>query len=136
MPAPSFEQILDEVATAEAALAQNGAGPRSSPGFWSAFARIVPPRSATAGGARKKPVTPEPMDLPDAAQPPSVDPAVILDELGLRPGLTAAELQGVRRSFARRNQPDGYGHDFPVQATTRMQIANALIDQALKKILP
>ena len=87
MPAPSFEQILDEVATAEAALAQNGAGPRSSPGFWSAFARIVPPRSATAGGARKKPVTPEPMDL-------------------------------------------------PVQATTRMQIANALIDQALKKILP
>ena len=74
MPAPSFEQILDEVATAEAALAQNGAGPRSSPGFWSAFAPIVPPRSATAGSARKKPVTPEPMDLPDAAEPPSDDP--------------------------------------------------------------
>jgi hypothetical protein len=76
------------------------------------------------------------MDLPDAPEPPSVDPAVILGELGLRPGMSAAELQGVRRSFARRNHPDGYGHDFPAEATTRMQIANALIDRALKKILP
>ncbi|MEF2550306.1 hypothetical protein VQ042_02900 [Aurantimonas sp. A2-1-M11] len=132
MPAPTFEQILDDVATSEAAVAAGNAGIRSSAGFWSAFARIAPPRSARA--ARRMPATPEPMDTPEPAQPPSIEPADIAAELDLRPGMTAAQLQGVRRAFARRNHPDGYGHDFPAESTVRMQIANALIDRALKTV--
>ena len=47
--------------------------------------------------------------------------------------MTVAELRAARRGFARRNHPDGYGQEFPAEATLRMQIANGLIDRALAR---
>ena len=47
--------------------------------------------------------------------------------------MTGSELRAARRLFALRNHPDWYGQEFPDEATARMQVANALIDRALRQ---
>jgi hypothetical protein len=62
---------------------------------------------------------------------PDSDPETIARELGLSPGLSARELERVRRDFALASHPD---RALPWQrelATRRMSLANMLIDQAL-----
>jgi len=55
----------------------------------------------------------------------------IRQELNLRPGLTRAELQRLRRSFAASNHPDRLPQEFRADAEQRMKMANALLDTAM-----
>ena len=58
-------------------------------------------------------------------------PDAIRQELNLRPGLTRAELQRLRRSFAASNHPDRLPQEFRADAEQRMKMANALLDTAM-----
>jgi|GEM_PF-481184 len=62
----------------------------------------------------------------------SQSPASIRSELGLRSGMTRAELQRLRRSFAAENHPDRLPQEFRLAAEQRMKTANALIDSAMR----
>jgi hypothetical protein len=57
---------------------------------------------------------------------------MVARELGLSPGMTADELNRVRRDFALSNHPDRVDPALREVATQRMMIANALIDGAVK----
>lgn len=58
-------------------------------------------------------------------------PDAIRRELDLHPGLTRAELQRLRRSFAASNHPDRLSPEFRAAAEQRMKTANALLDTAM-----
>ncbi|MFD1792983.1 hypothetical protein ACFSE0_15295 [Ochrobactrum teleogrylli] len=58
-------------------------------------------------------------------------PDAIRRELNLHPGLTRAELQRLRRSFAASNHPDRLPQEFRADAEQRMKMANALLDTAM-----
>ena len=55
----------------------------------------------------------------------------IAADLAITPADDRETLQGRRRAFARLNHPDRIHADFYEQATTRMKIANLLVDEAL-----
>ncbi|HEU0058765.1 MAG TPA: hypothetical protein VFR19_02720 [Hyphomicrobiaceae bacterium] len=57
--------------------------------------------------------------------------AWVADALQLHPGMTAAELNRLRRTFALAHHPDRAGAFDRDEADRRMMIANMLIDQAL-----
>jgi hypothetical protein len=61
-------------------------------------------------------------------------PEQIAEDLGLTDHETTATLALKRRSFAADNHPDRHHADFRLPATTRMKIANMLIDEALRRI--
>lgn len=77
-------------------------------------AEIVPP-----------PLEPEPL--------PSISPQDIVRELKLETLKRAADLVRARRVFAFDNHPDRVPPHLRERAMTRMQIANMLIDQALRR---
>jgi hypothetical protein len=56
----------------------------------------------------------------------------IAGELAIADADTEATLNDKRRKFAKTNHPDGVAERFRPAATTRMQIANLLIDQAIR----
>ena len=58
-------------------------------------------------------------------------PAWVADALQLRSGMTAVELNRLRRTFALAHHPDRAGALHCDDADRRMMIANMLIDQAL-----
>jgi hypothetical protein len=55
--------------------------------------------------------------------------------MGLSASDTPANLQAKRRAFARANHPDLVPSVWRDEATTRMKIANLLIDEALKQAM-
>ena len=57
----------------------------------------------------------------------------VIDDLGLTPGMTRAEIKEKRRAFARGNHPDRVGEEFRDAATIRMTIANRLVEAALRR---
>ena len=61
---------------------------------------------------------------------PSADPESIAGELGLHAEMSLADLARLRRSFAMHNHPDRVPAQLRTLATTRMMVANRLIDQA------
>jgi hypothetical protein len=69
--------------------------------------------------------------------PTTFDPAIIAQavaaELNLADGMTVEELKILRREFAIRNHPDRLPDDNRDVATLRMQVANLLIDDALRR---
>jgi hypothetical protein len=65
----------------------------------------------------------------EPASPPSTDPGDIAAELDLA-GLDATEVAAARRRFASLNHPDRVAPMLRVNALVRMQIANALVDEA------
>lgn len=67
-------------------------------------------------------------------EPPPVDAAAVSAELDLS-RLDAAGLGMARREFARRNHPDCVPASIRDAALARMQIANAMIDEAEKLLL-
>jgi hypothetical protein len=67
-----------------------------------------------------------------ASQAPTAE--AIAKELNLTDDLDADEIRRVRRDFARVNHPDLAPEMARDVATRRMQIANELIDSALKRI--
>lgn len=94
-------------------------------------AASVPDSLAAAGYAEAfEPFEPEPEAVPQA---PSVEPAEIAAELRLA-GLDAGGLALARRDFAQRNHPDRAHPAIRTAALTRMQIANAMVDEAEKRL--
>ena len=57
----------------------------------------------------------------------------ILEDLQLSQSDTPAQLSEKRRTFARNNHPDRLAPQFREQATSRMKIANLLIDEAMSR---
>jgi hypothetical protein len=57
----------------------------------------------------------------------------IAEELGLSANLAAAELQRIRRDFAKKNHPDRFEPAHRTGAARRMSIANMLIDAQLRQ---
>lgn len=75
-------------------------------------------------------------DLAIAQRPlPSTSPLDVASELNLQPSMSHAELMQIRRHFAAVNHPDVAQPHERTAATTRMQIANALIDHCLSVIV-
>ena len=58
----------------------------------------------------------------------------VADTLQLRNGMTAADLNALRRRFALAHHPDRAAASEREQAGRRMMIANMLIDQALARL--
>lgn len=78
-------------------------------------AEIVPP-----------PLAPEPL--------PSIEPADIARELGLTASAGTDDLARIRRAFAFENHPDRVAPQLRERAIVRMQIANMLVDEALRRL--
>lgn len=62
--------------------------------------------------------------------------AEITEDLGLRADDDRDVLADKRRAFARLNHPDRQQAVFRDQATTRMKIANLLVDEAIRRLGP
>ena len=77
---------------------------------------------------------PEP--APEPALPPPhltrLSAEEIAEDLAITPGMSATALQELRRNFARQNHPDSVASEWREAATTRMTIANQMIDAALR----
>lgn len=87
--------------------------------------------------------TPLPRPSTPAARPePTIDTSHlerlsaedVAKDINLLASDTAAELQSKRRRFARLNHPDRAPMEWREAATTRMKIANHLVDEALRRI--
>jgi hypothetical protein len=76
---------------------------------------------------------PAPATETDIARYARLSPQEIAEDMGLSTSDTPAELQAKRRAFARANHPDLVPSVWRDEATTRMKIANLLIDEALKQ---
>ncbi|MGI2031407.1 hypothetical protein ACRQ1B_03345 [Rhizobium panacihumi] len=87
---------------------------------------------------------PEASDAADGAHAPAapimpdylerLTEAEIIEDLAISQQHTEAELNEKRRQFAKLNHPDRVGPEFRENATTRMKIANLLIDRALSSL--
>lgn len=65
-----------------------------------------------------------------------ISPQEIAADIALGEHETPVTLADKRRSFASENHPDRHYPDFRVNATIRMKIANMLIDEALRRLVP
>lgn len=76
-------------------------------------------------------------ELPPSPEPPDwldrLSEQDVVDDLGLAPGMTKAEIRDRRRAFARSNHPDRVAPEFRDAATIRMTIANRLVEAALRR---
>ncbi|MGY5801824.1 hypothetical protein ACXHMN_10850 [Rhizobium sp. LEGMi12c] len=86
-------------------------------------------------------IEPEPEPAPQAPQPPVMPEHLartsreeVAAELAITTDLTREALQEKRRSFAKANHPDSVAALFREQATTRMTLANQLIDEAIRRL--
>jgi hypothetical protein len=86
----------------------------------------------TAPPLPPKPVEPEKPPMPPYLK--RLSEAEIAEDLGIAPGDDAERLADRRRAFALLNHPDRVAQDYRAQATVRMTIANALIDDALQRL--
>ena len=80
---------------------------------------------------------------PENTEPPAVPAhmarltiAEITEDLGLRADDDRDALADKRRAFARLNHPDRQPAAFRDKATTRMKIANLLVDEAIRRLGP
>jgi hypothetical protein len=84
---------------------------------------------------------PEPEPAPQEPEPPVMPEHLsrtsreeVAAELAITPDLTREALQEKRRSFAKANHPDSVAALFREQATTRMMLANQLVDEAIRRL--
>lgn len=84
-----------------------------------------------------------PYPQPEDTGPPAVPPhltrltiAEIAEDLGLSADDGREALAEKRRAFARLNHPDRQDATFRDKATTRMKIANLLVDEAIRRLGP
>jgi type IV secretory pathway VirB10-like protein len=108
------------------------------------------PAAPTAAEAAEPPAAPEPPepspapppDAPSVESTPQTAPAHLLRltqeeisaELAITAGDTEASLAEKRRRFAKANHPDRVAPQYRENAHIRMQTANLLIDQAVKRL--
>ena len=79
-----------------------------------------------------EPKEPEPPVMPDHLARTSREE--VATDLAISPQSTLQSLHEKRRAFAKANHPDSVAPPFREQATTRMMIANQLIDEALRRL--
>lgn len=81
--------------------------------------------------------TPAPRPKPtiDTSLFKRLSPEDVAKDINLLATDTPAELQSKRRRFARLNHPDRTPAEWREAATTRMKIANHMVDEALRGIL-
>lgn len=137
-----FASLVDEMLAAEPA-AGGGRAFSFDPLSIAIHRRDLPalPEDAVASeylsfAAEPEPVEGGPAAVPEAeedAPPLPTDPAEVAAELDL-PRDDAAALARIRRDFAFRNHPDRVAPRHHERALARMQIANALIDEAERRI--
>jgi hypothetical protein len=87
------------------------------------------------GDFTSEPPQPQPVDPVEPSIPVHLTRLTtdeIAGELAIVDVDTEATLNDKRRRFAKTNHPDGVAERFRPAATTRMQIANLLIDQAIR----
>lgn len=75
---------------------------------------------------------PEPPVMPDYLARLSIEE--IAEDLDLKSGDDRDSLGEKRRAFARHNHPDRHHALFRDRATTRMKIANLLVDEAIRRL--
>ncbi|AVA22437.1 hypothetical protein ACXHXG_10060 [Rhizobium sp. LEGMi198b] len=75
---------------------------------------------------------PEPPAMPDYLARTSREE--VAAELAISSQTTLQSLHEKRRAFAKSNHPDSVAPAFREQATTRMMIANQLIDEAIRRL--
>lgn len=95
----------------------------------------LPLQSVPAPAARP---TPSPAQKPEPATDTSLfkrlSPEEVAKDIDLLASDTPAELKSKRRRFARINHPDRVPMQWRQAATTRMKIANHMVDEALRRI--
>lgn len=125
-PTPTVEYHLGS-AIASGVAAQ----PTHQPAYVSpnALSQIYETTASSFGPSKPAPVTAA-VEAPVAA--PSVKPQDIARELKLRAWHSPGQILEIRRRFALKNHPDRVSAGIRDAATTRMSIANTLIDEALK----
>ncbi|WP_349956053.1 hypothetical protein [Rhizobium sp. ZPR3] len=86
-------------------------------------------------------ILPDPEPAPQEPEPPVMPEYLsrtsreeVAAELAITPDLTREALQEKRRSFAKANHPDSVAALFREQATTRMMLANQLVDEAIRRL--
>ena len=84
---------------------------------------------------------PEPEPAPKEPEPPvmpehlaRISREEVAAELAIASDTTLHSLHEKRRSFAKANHPDSVAAPFREQATTRMTLANQLIDEAIRRL--
>ncbi|ENN88041.1 hypothetical protein RHSP_51200 [Rhizobium freirei PRF 81] len=84
---------------------------------------------------------PQPEPAPEEPEPPVMPEYLartsreeVAAELAITSDHTREVLQEKRRNFAKTNHPDGVDAAFREQATTRMTLANQLIDEAIRRL--
>jgi hypothetical protein len=82
--------------------------------------------------AVQEPSLPEPPVMPQHLT--RIRPEQIAAELSISSKDTLHSLSDKRRSFAKANHPDGVAPPFRDNATTRMKVANLLIDEAMRRL--
>jgi hypothetical protein len=93
----------------------------------------VPPATPQAIAPSAEPDTPPEPVMP--AHLTRIRPEQIAAELSISSRDTPHSLSEKRRAFAKANHPDGVAPPFRENATTRMKIANLLIDEATRRLL-
>lgn len=96
--------------------------------------------TATAAPAKPEPPVAEAQMVETRAPPvmpahlARTSPEAVATELSISLKDTLHTLSDKRRAFAKTNHPDGIDPLFRDKATTRMKIANLLIDEAIRRI--
>ncbi|KGF67997.1 hypothetical protein LL06_18970 [Hoeflea sp. BAL378] len=139
----TFDTVLDRIGRDRAEEphqdARSWTGVR---GFTAAFVGAGSPPAGGHGSERLEAayfaygaelVAPPPEPKPDMTRFTRVSRDEVASDVDLLPSDTPAQLHRKRRSFARLNHPDRTPEEWREAATTRMTIANQLIDEALKK---
>ena len=127
----SFSTILEQLQQDELRLQEaTGWRDRTHASGWPIDGNCVPFRgSAQAAAAGYQ-------DIIEAVPGGTQDYAVVVQAIALELGLTdklhAEGIKRIRRDFALRNHPDLVADADRREATLRMQIANLLIDEALR----
>ncbi|WP_097105582.1 hypothetical protein [Hoeflea halophila] len=149
----SFDAVLDRVTSERAEARSHGSG------AWAAMRGWNSSFVATGLGAQPWPAgdqrvaapsviaSEEPSPAPGPSTPaPRPEPAIdtshfqrlsakeVAEDIDLQASDSAAVLKSKRRRFARINHPDRAPLEWRQAATTRMKIANQMVDEALRRV--
>lgn len=145
-----FDTILERVGQEWAeAPAKHAPSPAAARGWYSRF--VAADLSRASRWSREEECAPAPEPAPAATRteipaPPKPKPSIdtslfkrlsteeVARDINLLTTDTPAELQSKRRRFARLNHPDRIPIEWREAATTRMKIANHLVDEALRAV--
>lgn len=142
----SFDAVLDRVSTEREEAHSHGSGRWTAMRGWNssfvAAAFMSHPWPSRAKLETVAPVDAAEVPTPAARPEPAIDtspftrvsPEAVAKDINLLATDTPAELKSKRRSFARINHPDRVPMEWRQAATTRMKIANHMVDEALRRL--